>query len=200
MRDIEKLVKKLVVVCVGLVAIGFSVVAPSEGGDTKVVIKSKASGSFVTTLFDFDHPDLSTPAAYFNAAGIGSAGAFTSQALDESAPDGKTCTVPGGVVGAGTEFTLVGGASVSRTTATGDLLFTKTTSGTECDDLSTFPTPPFPFVGTDTGIVTGGTGKYSGATGTYTLKFKGAFLALPATGLGAFGWSEAKTVTTLTLP
>ena len=194
-------IRKLVVVCVGLVACGllFVVAVPAEAGETRV-IKSKASGTFVTTLFDFDHTDLSTPAGYFNLEGNGSAGKFTVQGLDETTLDGHTCTVPGGVTGAGIEVTLVGGVGVSRSTATGDLLFTKTTSGTECDDFSTFPTPPFPFISTEAGVVTGGTGKYSGATGIYTLKAKGAFLSLPATGVGAFGWSESKTETTVIVP
>jgi hypothetical protein len=36
--------KKLVVVCAGLVAFGFLVVAPSEAGETKI-IKSKGQGA-----------------------------------------------------------------------------------------------------------------------------------------------------------
>jgi hypothetical protein len=95
-----------------------------------------------------------------------------SPAVDELAPDGHHCTVPGGVANAGTEFTLVGDVGVTRFTATGDLLFFKSTSGTSCTDLSTFQTPPFPFIDTETGVVTGGTGKYSGATGTFTVKVK----------------------------
>ena len=77
---------------------------------------------------------------------------------------------------------------VLRFTATGDLLFFKSTSGTECDDFSTFPTPPFPFIVTETGVITGGTGAYSGATGTFTVKVKGASLSLDASGVRAFGW------------
>jgi hypothetical protein len=60
--------------------------------------------------------------------------------------------VPGGVAGAATEFTLVDDVDVSRITATGDLLFFKGTSGTACQDFSTFPTPPFPFIITETGV------------------------------------------------
>jgi hypothetical protein len=191
--------KKLVVVCAGLVAFGFLVVAHPEAGETKV-IKSKASGSFVSANFDFDHPDLSTPAFYSNAAGIGNAGKFTLQAVLEFAPDGHTCTVPSGGAGAGVEFTLVGGVGVERFTATGDLLFFKETSATACQDFSTSPTPPFPFIDTETGVVTGGTGKYSGATGTFTATAKGATLSVDATGARIFGWFENKAVTTVTVP
>ena len=75
--------KKLVGLCVGLmmILIGSVAVATSaQAGETKV-IKSKASGSFVSANFDFDHADLSTPAEYINSAGIGNAGKFTAQRL-----------------------------------------------------------------------------------------------------------------------
>jgi hypothetical protein len=193
--------KELVVACLGLVAFWFlfAVTAPADAAETKT-IKSKESGTFVAAHFDFDHANLSTPASYINGEGIGNAGKFTSQAVDEGAPDGKTCTVPGGAAGAGTEFTLAGDVAVTRFTATGDLLFFKSTSGTTCADLSTFPTPPFPLAITETGIVTGGTGAYSGATGSFTVKVKGAFLSIDATGVGGFGWFKATEVTTVNLP
>ena len=111
----------------------------------------------------------------------------------------KTCTVPGGVANAATEFTLVQDVGIDRFTETGDLLFFKSTSGTACQDFSTFPTPPFPFTFTETGVVTGGTGKYSGATGTFTVNVKGAFLSLDATGVRGFGWFTDTAVTTVTV-
>jgi hypothetical protein len=72
---------------------------------------------------------------------------FTDQAVIEFAPDGHTCTLPGGVAGAGTEFALVGNKAVVRFTATRDLLFFKGTSATVCQDFSTPPSrssPPPP--------------------------------------------------------
>jgi hypothetical protein len=193
--------KKLVVACLGLVGFWFlfAVTAPVQAGESKT-IKSKESGTFVAANFDFDNPNLSSPADYINGEGIGNAGKFTSQAVDELAPDGHHCTVPGGVANAGTEFTLVGDVGVTRFTATGDLLFFKSTSGTSCADLSTFPTPPFPYIDTETGVVTGGTGKYSGATGTFTVKVKGAFLSIDATGARGFGWFEDTAVMIVTVP
>jgi hypothetical protein len=199
LRELD--MKKLVVVCLGLVGFGllFAAVAPVEAGTTKI-IKSKGSGSFVSANFDPDHANLSTPAGYLNGEGISNAGKFTNQAVDEFAPDGNKCTVPGGVANAGTEFTLVADVSVFRFTATGDLLFLKSTSGTSCIDSSTFPTPPFPFILTETGIFTGGTGKYSGATGTFTFKVHGAFLSFDATGARGFAWFEDTAVMTVTVP
>ena len=152
--------KKLVGLCVGLMMIvgSVAVATPAQAGETKV-IKFKESGSIVSANFDFDHTDLSTPASYINGGGLSEAGKFTSSGVDEVAPDGKTCTVPGRVAGAGTEFTLAGDVALFRFTKTGDLLFLKSTSETLCEDFSTFPTPPFPFVQTGTGVVTGGTGE-----------------------------------------
>ena len=77
--------------------------------------------------------------------------------------------------------------------------FYKGTSATVCQDFSTLPLP-FPSAHTETGVVTGGTGKYPGATGTFTLNFKGAPLSLDATGVRVFGWFEDNGVTTITLP
>ena len=195
--------KKLVGLSVALTMIitgSIAVATNAKAGETETkVIKSKASGSFVSANFDFDHPNLSTPAGNVNGAGISNAGKFTEQFVDESAPDGKTCTVPGGGTGAATEFKLVGDVGVFRFTASGDLLFLKSTSGTECADFSTFPTPPFPVIQTETGVFTGGTGKYSGATGTFTFDVKGAFLSLDATGGRGFGWFEDTAVMTVTL-
>ena len=193
-------VKKLIVACLGLVAFWFLVVAPAEAGEAKV-IKSKASGSFVSANFDFDHPDLSTPANSTNGVGRSNAGQITSQGANEYTPDlnMKTCTVPGGTPNAGTEYKLVQDVDVSRF-ENGDLLFLKSTSGTACQDFSTFPSPPFPFTFTETGIVTGGTGKFSGATGTYTGTGNGATLFLDATGERVFGWFKSTFVTTVTVP
>ena len=182
-----------------MIVIGsIAVATPAQAGKTK--IKSKESGTFVSTNFDFDHADLSTPANYVNGEGIGSAGKFTSQNVNEYASDGNSCTVPGGATGAGTEYMLVGDVGAWRLTATGDLLFFKSASGTACQDFSTFPTPPFPFIFTETGVITGGTGAYSGATGTYASQGKGATLSLDATGVRVFGWFKNSSVTTLTGP
>jgi hypothetical protein len=194
--------KKLVGLCVGLMMViigSIAVATPARAGDTKV-IKSKESGTAVSANFDFDNPKLSSPAFYVNGAGKSNVGQYTHQGVDELAPDGKTCTVPGGANGAGTEFTLAGDVGVFRLNATGDLFFFKSTSETACQDFSTLPTPPFPFTETGAGVVTGGTGAFSGATGTFTFEVKGASLSLDATGLRSFGWFEGTSDTTITVP
>jgi hypothetical protein len=167
--------KKLVGLCVGLMMIitgSIAVATNAEAGETETeAIKSKASGTFVSTNFDFDHQDLSTPANQVEAERKGNIiGRFTAHGVNEFAQDlsMKNCTVPGGVAGAGTPLTLVKDVDATRITATGDFLFFKSTYGTECQDFSTSSTTPFPFTFTETGVITGGTGEFSGATGTYT--------------------------------
>jgi hypothetical protein len=194
--------KKLIGLCVGLMLVivgSIAVATPAQAGTIRI-IKSNGSGTSVSANFDFDHADLSTPGFYVNGESKSNAGKFTFQVVDDFAPDGKKCTVPGGVANAGTEFTLVGEVGVARFTATGDLFFFKATSATVCQDFSTFPTPPFPFIDTETGVVTGGTGAFFGATGTFTGTVKGAALSLDATGVRSFGWFKNSVVTTLTLP
>src|SRR3984893_1376520 len=198
--------KKLVGLCVGLMMIitgSIAVATNAEAGETETkVIKSEASGTFVSTNFDFDHLDLSTPANQLEAEGKGNIiGRFTAHGVNEFAPDlkVKNCTVPGGVAEAGTPFTLVEDVDATRITATGDFLFFKSTSGTGCQDFSTSPTPPFPFSFTETGVVIGGTGKFSGATGTYTGDGQGATLSVDATTGRVFGWFKNHFVTTVTI-
>jgi hypothetical protein len=195
--------KKLVGLSVALTMIitgSIAVATNAEAGETETkIIKSKASGTFVSTNFDFDHPDLSTPSSYSNAAGNSDAGKFTFQAVLEFASKGTPCTVPGRPANAGLEFKLAGEDGVSRFTESGDLLFFKGTTSKLCEDFSTFPTPPFAFIDTETGVVTGGTGKYSGVTGTYTAEAKGATLSVDPTGTRIFGWFENEVVQTLTL-
>src|ERR1700735_906789 len=124
------MLKKSIGICVGLMMIIVGSVAgaaPEHPSNTKE-IRGRFSGSFVSTNFDFDHPDLSTPANYLNYEGVANfVGKTTSQGVNEFAPDGKTCTVPGGTTGAATEFALVVDLTVSRSKATGDLLFFKGT-------------------------------------------------------------------------
>src|ERR1700736_776312 len=102
-------IKKLVGLCVALTMIitgSIAVAQPVEKAGKTKIIKSKASGTFVSTNFDFDHPDLSTPSSYSNAAGNSDAGKFTFQAVLEFASKGTPCTVPGRPANAGLEFKL----------------------------------------------------------------------------------------------
>ena len=155
------------------------------------------SGTAITANLDFDHSNQSTPAFTGTFAGTDSHwGNFTGQNVAELTPVGS-CTLPGGVANAGTEFTLVGGSTVIRNQRgdlSGDLHFDRVTSFTQCIDFST---GAYNFSFTDT--TTGGTGKFEGATGTTTANGTGAILSLGADG-HVFGWDQATYTMTLTIP
>jgi hypothetical protein len=162
-----------------------------------VNFKGTFSGSTTTTFFSFDGVNL---AGQGSAAGEQTPGGrFILQSIGEDAPDGKSCTVPGGIPNAGTEFTLVGEATVLRFEPTGDLLYNHDTSRTTCIDFSS-GSPPFPFVGSSSGVITGGTGKYAGASGSHTVSSSGVVLSLPSAGFGAFGAFSGTVTGTMTIP
>jgi hypothetical protein len=194
--------KKLVGICLGLmmVIIESAAVATPAEAKTNKTIKGTATGTAVSANFDFENSDESTPAFYVHGEGKGQGGSFSYQALVEVAPDGRPCIVSGAATNTGLEFSLVSpGARVAifRYTATGDLLFAKTTSTTLCADLSS-STPPYSFQ--TASDIAGGTGKFSGASGTVTSTGNGAFLSFDASGKRQFVWFHEYIVTNLTLP
>jgi hypothetical protein len=197
--DAKTLIRASVVVLV-IFGLHHGIVQAGDHGEGIKDIRSTETGTFVSTNFDFDHADLSTPANYVNGAGSSNAGNFISQGVNEFKADGNKCTVPGGASDAGTELALVGSTTVTRFSAHGDLLFYKTTVATACQDFSTFPNPPFPFIDIEKGNIIGGTGAFAGATGTFEVDVKGATLSIDATEARILGWFEAKGETILTHP
>ena len=151
--------------------------AQNDASANTVNFKSTFSGSTTTAFFSFDGVNLAAQGLADGEQNPG--GRFTLQSIGQDAPDGQTCTVPGGTPSAGTEFTLVGEAAVLRFEPTGDLLYNHDTSRTTCIDFSS-GTPPFPFVGSSSGVITGGTGKYAGATGSHTASSSGFVLPFRA--------------------
>ncbi len=87
--------------------------------------------------------------------------------------------------------------SVSTDEKTGDQVFGQITSATECFQLSTFT-----FFGWASGIFIGGTGKATGATGTFDSHFVGSYLQEGKKGgvFGGFGQSTITSEGTLVLP
>ena len=131
------------------------------------MIKSKStlSGSFVSANFDFYYADceVSRPVICLWLWRQTPLTAFLPRRLPwKKAAHGKK-NADLALVGVnydGTEYALVGDVTVGRNNQTGDLLFDTLTTNTSCFDFSTFPTPPFPFVSTQTGVFTGGTGAF----------------------------------------
>jgi len=182
-----------------ITAVGLFLIAWQQDAHAKTVnFESTFSGSGVSAFFSFDGVNLAGQSIAGGEQKPG--GRFTLEAIGQDAPDGKTCTVPGGTPNAGTEFTLVGEATVLRFEPTGDLLYNHDTSRTTCIDFSS-GTPPFPFVGSASGVIIGGTGKYAGASGSHTVRSSGVILSLPSEpGFGSFAAFSGTTTGTLTTP
>jgi hypothetical protein len=160
-------------------SIGF---AAQAAAGTPVAFKASYSGSDTLALFSFD----GNLAGIFTYGEMGTFGQAMGQDVEETAPDGKTCTVPGHTANAGTESMRVGDSDIVRYTSTGDLQYRKATSQTSCADTSS-GTPPFPFVDQGSGIIIGGTGRFAGASGNYTFSDRGTILSQPnAPGFGFF--------------
>jgi hypothetical protein len=175
-------------------------VMPPVNAQEAVKSTGQVSGTFIRANFDFDRSDLTTPANATTFAGSDSRfGRIAGQYLGEFAPDGLTCTTPGGQAGKGTELTLTAETGVVTRLKTGSQLFFTATSGKQCIDFSTSPTPPFPFSLSKTDTITGGTGEFAGATGTLTTEGRGAVLAVDPSN-HVFGWVQIKYEAKINLP
>jgi hypothetical protein len=195
-EDIMRLTRRIAI-CLGLLVFGFYIVTATRADAWTKTIKGTATGTAVSANFDFDDPGEGTPAFYVHGEGKGKSGGFSYQALVEVAPDGNQCTVTGRTPNAGSEFKLVtpdARVAVFRYASTGDLLFTKATDATLCADSSGS------YSASTTNEITGGTGKFAGASGTVTTTENGAFLTSDASKKRSFGWFHSDIVTCLILP
>jgi hypothetical protein len=124
-----------------------------------------------------------TPGFYDTVAGKSTLGPYTAQLVVEEPPDGQTCTLPGG--GSGVESVFVGEVIVLSFAATEEQLFLRLSPSVTshgCLDLTTGV-----LSGQTTFDVSGGTGRFEGATGTIVKTFKIIVLALPTPpGKGVF--------------
>jgi hypothetical protein len=182
--------------------------------------KGSYSGSGVDVPVDLDSNSCFTAAngatvctdtsTYVNLTGSNfPGGGITAQDISEFAPvPGTSCNIEGtmvpGIAGCtlagsseqGCEYKSVGDTEIDRDNLTGDLLFF-TRSDTICLDLSSGP--PFDDTGTFNGTITGGTGKFAGATGTKTGTIHAQQLTLDAAGHGLVA-VESSYTGTITLP
>lgn len=166
-------------------------------------ITSNAASSFFTASFSFTSPN--EPANYAIFAGEGTFGKFSGQGVSQSAPSGNSCTLPDG--SSGIELVLVGHIALSRFERTGDLLFERGDPGDlkACLNLQTMR-----FHEEGTVKLTGGTGKFEGASGVEHVSVDGGLLQAPAgsqpvvVGLpgtpAAFGFASGKFVMEFTVP
>jgi hypothetical protein len=180
---------------------------------------SSFSGTTANIPLDPDSDSCTTSGAvtvctdfsvYFNSASktTGIIGDGTAQGVEEYDPvPGSGCNLFGASVPiasctltgsseTGCEFKSVSSAFVVRANVTGDLLF-ETESTTVCEDLSSGP--PFNVTASAHETITGGTGKFSNATGASTNAAHGQVLVSDPAGHG-FGWFVGNSTGTITTP
>jgi hypothetical protein len=116
--------------------------------------------------------------------------------LGTTVPGIASCTFPDGSE-QGCLAQSVGGNEVTRSSASGDLVFSTVSKNTLCLDLSNGP--PFNTAGISTTTITGGTGKNAGATGTSKSTFHGQILSADPAFHG-LSWFESTSSGTITTP
>lgn len=136
------------------------------------------SGTFVTANFSFDGI---SPAILVTFSGTDNIGPFTGQEVSEYFPTGNSCIAPDG--SGGTVFDLVQGVEVV-TYGQGQLYTAGagTSAGSGCRSNVTGS-----FIVSQMHSVTGGTGRFANASGTYGGTSIGQTLAAPGTPPGSFG-------------
>ena len=149
-----------------------------------------------TNKDDFSY--TGTPGHYCTAAGKSTLGLYTAQVVGEAPSDGQTCPLPGG--GSGVEFVFVGIDVVLSFAATKEQLFlhlSPSVTSHACFDPTTGVER-----GQATFNVSGGTGRFAGATGTTVETFQFIALAPPISppGKGFFGSLTSTFDGTIDLP
>jgi hypothetical protein len=169
-------------------------------------VHCKGSGTFadgVETNIDVNGDGVS--AGTDQGVEVCNSGSFVFQEEIEWIPRSVTSACPAGTTD---ELYLDSTHGQHRVVATdqktGDQSFGKMTSGTICFNFSSWPTPPFTFTNSVHVEVIGGTGKYTGATGSVDSHAAGSYIQYGFKGgTGAFGGFGQFTFTsdgTLTLP
>jgi hypothetical protein len=171
-------------IAIALIALATLLTSPHAEAKT-IEATSRASGSFVTASFSFDGK---TPADYAVFTEKGNLGVLTGQGVSQTKPDGKTCTLPDG--SSGIELTLVEHAAVTRVQATGDLFFEHGNPDSLISCLSNNITGTYrAFHEVGTVDIVGGTGRFSGASGTEHFTVDGGIFVFPDS-VGFFGFSS----------
>jgi hypothetical protein len=162
------------------------VLAVFAGGVEAEAKAKQFHASFVGTYTNKDDFSFTgTPVGYGTVAGNSTLGEYTARLVAEIPPDNQTCTPPGG--GSGIEFVFVGEVVVLSFTDREEQLFLRLSPNVtshSCFDLATGA-----FTGQTTFDVTGGTGRFDGASGTMVKTWKFIGLASPTSppGKGFFG-------------
>jgi len=186
-------------IIIGLVALTLFVVSPhaEEGEETTISIESTNTTTFFSAPFNFDGPGVANYAIF---SGVSNLGKLTGQGVSQSAftTDPPTpCTLPDGIT-QGVALELGDHVAVTRFERTGDLLFERGEPG-DLKACLNFATGIFHEEGRVK--ITGGTGRFSGASGFYDAMQDGQVLVPPGSAAGLqFGYATATYRYTLTIP
>ncbi|PWU04656.1 MAG: hypothetical protein C5B51_16375 [Terriglobia bacterium] len=180
----------IVVVCAGALC-GAAFAQESQASSPRISGTQPFHATFSATTVNKDDFGFSTTPLFNGTSGAIRAsvtitgdsthGRYSGQALFEAIYTSPftSCTQPGG--GSGIQSVYKGFVVVMTFHATQDQLFLALSSGTDCFN---------PSVGISTGQATfqviGGTGRFEGATGTFTNPYKGIGLAASALGPNGF--------------
>jgi hypothetical protein len=150
----------------GIALLLVGAVGQTEANDLKTKdIDGSFAGTFLTTRIDLNNDGIL--AGWSTAVVKGTLGESTNQGVVERVPVASPGVCSAGQV----EFALVAGKAVGTLLKTRDQVFSQLTSSTFCFDPATGN-----FSGHDTGIITGGTGEFEGATGSFEQSFTGSTL------------------------
>ena len=154
----------------------------NNGGMAQENFTETYSGSFQSASTVTDSNKDGVPANSAQLEGTSTFGPVTIQSLNEFAEgDSPLGDCPEGQI----EFTLVKGNFVKRFADTGDLLFGIWNEGISCFDPNTNTSET-----TQVGVFSGGTGRFTGASGPVEIEFASTFLATNGQQGYSFGGSD----------
>jgi hypothetical protein len=191
--------RRSISIIIGLVALTLFVVSPhahgGEGEEETISIVSTNTTTFFSAPFNFDGPGVANYAIY---AGVSNLGKITGQGVSQSAfttNPPTPCTLPDG--SSGVQLELVDHVAVTRFERTGDLLHERGKPG-DLKACLNFETGIFHESGTVE--ITGGTGGFSGAHGSYEADQNGQILVPPGAQALQFGYATATYTYKITVP
>jgi hypothetical protein len=180
---------------VGLVVLSLisgSVYAQSSSTTTTMKFTSTNTTTFGSAPFNFTGDGVANFAWY---SGNSELGKVTGQGVSQSAPTGRSCMLPDN--SSGIELKLVDHTAVTRFEETGDLLYERGKPG---DLVACLNLQNGTFFESGTVSIIGGTGRFKGATGSYTASQNGQILVPPGSDKLQFGFATATYTYTLTVP
>jgi hypothetical protein len=162
--------------------------APDAKGPVKY--KSKGQLTFITAYFSYDG---NAAALVSQSNGRDTFGPYTSSCVSETVPTASSCTAPDNT--AGTVYDLVAANCVTTYGLQGQTFANApAATGVECASNTTGV-----FTQTDDFNIVGGTGAFSGASGSVTSIINGVVTAAPLGGtLGVFGGASFNTTGSIT--